>query len=274
MPSCATTWRSIPTAGLDTARRHDALLADGFLELQIMEAGLPQFHRGNPAVYTGEGVFCHSLPLSARRGAVRRAGGGGDRSHAGAAGIPGPGSEPMSPARPCAWTEQALREARAAAAYFGDGSASARRGTRDCGSSVPGGSGRRPRSVPRARGLAGRDAAHAARNLTSPVAARPSTAIWPAGISCPPTHDASWLENYASAALARRREELEARAAELDPARSWQEQLADLPDHHPSVDDYYAAFPRVWNAAREAAIDADLVDLAGFPDRLRARAGL
>ena len=47
----------IPTADLDTARRHDALIADGYLELQIMEDALPQFHRGNPAVYTSEGVF-------------------------------------------------------------------------------------------------------------------------------------------------------------------------------------------------------------------------
>src|SRR5262245_33287146 len=38
--------------GLDTARRHDCLLADGFLELQLMEANLPQFSQ-NPAVYTG-----------------------------------------------------------------------------------------------------------------------------------------------------------------------------------------------------------------------------
>src|SRR3954466_9379452 len=42
--------------GLDTARQHDCLLADGFLELQLMEAELPQFAQ-NPAVYTGEGVF-------------------------------------------------------------------------------------------------------------------------------------------------------------------------------------------------------------------------
>jgi len=33
----------IPTADLDTARRHDALIADGYLELQIMEDALPQF---------------------------------------------------------------------------------------------------------------------------------------------------------------------------------------------------------------------------------------
>ena len=56
-----------------------------------------------------------------------------------------------------------------------------------------------------------------------------------------------------------------ARAAALDPARSWHDQLADLADRHPSPDDYYTAFPRVWNAARTAAIDAELVTWPDFP---------
>ena len=47
----------IPTADLDSARRRDGQIARGYLELQIMEDALPQFHRGNPAVYTSEGVF-------------------------------------------------------------------------------------------------------------------------------------------------------------------------------------------------------------------------
>ena len=81
----------------------------------------------------------------------------------------------------------------------------------------------------------------------------------------PPDRDATWLEGYASRALRDARAALEERAAALDPARSWQEQLADLADRHPSPDDYYAAFPRVWNAARTAAIDADLVTWPDFP---------
>ena len=44
----------LPTADLDSARRHDGLIADRYLELQIMEDGIPQFHRGNPPVYTSE----------------------------------------------------------------------------------------------------------------------------------------------------------------------------------------------------------------------------
>ncbi len=58
---------------------------------------------------------------------------------------------------------------------------------------------------------------------------------------------------------------LEDQAAALDPARSWYDQLADLADRHPSPNDYYAAFSRVWNAARTAAIEADLVTWPDFP---------
>ena len=38
----------IPTADLDTARRHDGLIGGGYLELQIMEDALPNFIEGIP----------------------------------------------------------------------------------------------------------------------------------------------------------------------------------------------------------------------------------
>src|SRR3954451_7900915 len=105
--------------GLDTPRRHDCLLADGFLELQLMEAGLPQFSQ-NPAVYTGEGVFSvlslflrDSEPLAERvEAAIARM-----------KALPaflGQARVNVTSA-PIAWTNQAIREARAAAAYFRSG---------------------------------------------------------------------------------------------------------------------------------------------------------
>src|SRR3954468_14473566 len=105
--------------GLDTARRHDCLLADGFLELQLMEAELPQFSR-NPAVYTGEGVFSvlslflrDSEPLAERvEAAIARMDALPTFLAQGRANVT---------SAPVAWTDQAVREARAAAAYFGDG---------------------------------------------------------------------------------------------------------------------------------------------------------
>src|SRR3954471_24298989 len=105
--------------GLDTARRHDCLLADGFLELQLMEAELPQFSQ-NPAVYTGEGVFSvlslflrDSEPLADRvQAAIARMEALPEFLAQGRANVT---------SAPVAWTNQAVREARAAAAYFGSG---------------------------------------------------------------------------------------------------------------------------------------------------------
>jgi hypothetical protein len=80
-----------------------------------------------------------------------------------------------------------------------------------------------------------------------------------------PEQDASWLTVHASHALQEARSVLEERAAALDPARSWSEQLADLAAFHPAADDYYAAFGRTWAAAREATIAVDLVTWPDFP---------
>ncbi|CAA9541483.1 MAG: hypothetical protein AVDCRST_MAG88-50, partial [uncultured Thermomicrobiales bacterium] len=85
------------------------------------------------------------------------------------------------------------------------------------------------------------------------------------GHCLPPGQDAAWVEGYARDALAAAQRELEARAAALDPDKTWQEQLAGLADLHPTVDDYYAAYGRVWNEAREGALAADLVTWPDFP---------
>ena len=57
MRALRTQLRGIPESGLTEAQRHDRQLADGFLDLQIWEDGAPQFARGNPAYYTGEGAL-------------------------------------------------------------------------------------------------------------------------------------------------------------------------------------------------------------------------
>src|SRR4051812_38930737 len=110
----------ILTADLDTGRRHDALIADGYLELQIMEDALPQFYRGNPAVYTSEGVFAilslflrDAEPLSDRvESALSRM-----RS------LPAflAQARAIISSAPVAWTDHALREAHASANYFDKG---------------------------------------------------------------------------------------------------------------------------------------------------------
>jgi uncharacterized protein (DUF885 family) len=253
----------IPTADLDTARHHDALIADGYLELQAMEDSLPQFHRGNPALYTSECVFAilslflrDAEPLSARVTAAN------ERIRA----LP----EFLAQARanvssaPVAWTDLALREARASADYFDKG--------------LPRLATERGITNPEFLRMAAvaRDAylEHAAW-LDGTLRLHPSQALscgreafdryLSRGHFLPPDRDATWLEGFASRALRDARAALEEQAAALDPARSWHEQLADLADRHPSPNDYNAAFSRVWNAARTAAIEADLVTWPEFP---------
>jgi uncharacterized protein (DUF885 family) len=247
----------IPTTGFDTGRRHDGLIAGGYLELQIMEDTLPQFHRGNPAAYTSEGVFSilslflrDAEPLSERvEAAISRMRALPDFLAQARANVT---------SAPVAWTEHALREARASADYFDNGVS---RLAADRGIANP--------EFLRAAAVA-RDAyLEHATWLEGTIRLHASEA-WSCGREAfdrylrrghflPPDRDSTWLEEFASQALRDARAALEDRATALDPARSWHDQLADLADHHPSPNDYYAAFSRVWNAARSAAIDADLV---------------
>jgi uncharacterized protein (DUF885 family) len=253
----------IPTADLDTARRHDGLIAGGYLELQIMEDALPQFHRANPAVYTSEGVFSIlSLFLRDTEPFSERVEAAISRMRA----LP----EFLAQARdnisstPIAWTDHALGEARASAEYFDKGL---------------------PRLAVehdiinpqflRAADIA-RDAFVGHATWLNETLRLRSSEEWSCGREAfdrylklghflPPDQDATWLEGYASRALRDAREALVQRALALDPARSWQQQLTGLANHHPSASDYYTSFARVWNAARTAAIDADLVTWPDFP---------
>jgi hypothetical protein len=254
---------TIPVHVLDTPRRHDATIADGFLELQILEDALPQFHRDNPAVYTGEAVFSvlslflrDSEPLAERINAARA------RMRL----IP----EFLAQARrnagsaPLAWTEQALREARASAAYFGDGLP---RLAAERGIDAPG----------------FLDAAATARDaclehadwLDKTLRHRTSGEIgcgrdafdryMRRGHHLSAEQDSTWLAGYANHALDEARAALEEQAAALDPTTTWQDQLAALAELHPAPANYYDAFPRVWHAAREAAIAADLLSWPDYP---------
>jgi hypothetical protein len=56
-------------------------------------------------------------------------------------------------------------------------------------------------------------------------------------------------------------------AARAAGAPSWQDALARLADLHPTVDRYYARYTEVWEAARAAAVDRDLVAWPDYPIR-------
>ena len=208
----------IPTADLGTHRRHDGLIAAGYLELQIMEDALPQFPRGNPAVYTSEGVFSIlSLFLRDAEPFSDRVEAAISRMRA----LP----EFLTQARtnvssaPVAWTDHALQEARASAAYFGTG--------------LPRLAAELDITNPwflRAAAIA-RDAfLEHATWLDETLRLHQSDAFscgreafdryLSLGHFLPPDRDATWLEGYASRAHRAARTALEERAVALDSARS------------------------------------------------------
>jgi uncharacterized protein (DUF885 family) len=253
----------IPTEEHSPARRLDAQIADGYLELQIMEDALPQFHRGNPAHYTSEGVFSilslflrDAAPLAARVEAAR------SRMHA----LPGFLAQARAnlSSAPIAWTDHALRDARASIEYFDKGlpRLAAERGIVD------------PRFVETAAIARDAFAVHATW-LDETLRLHPSDAYacgreafdryLSRGHFLASHHDASWLSAHASRALEEARTALEEQAEALDPNRSWAQQIEDLGNYHPAPDDYYAAFPRTWETARAAAIEADLVTWPDCP---------
>jgi uncharacterized protein (DUF885 family) len=254
---------SIPADELDIPRRHDRSIADGYLALQIMEDALPQFHRGNPALYTSEGAFAIlSLFLRDREPLADRVAAAIARMRA----LPeflAQGRANVASA-PVAWTDHARREARASVDYFATGlpRLASDEGITD------------PRFLAAAAIAREAFAEHAAW-LETTLRQRPSDAYscgraafdryLSQGHFLPAGHDASWLEAYASRALREARATLEERALALDRTRSWQEQLAGLADRHPAPDDYYQAFPRIWDSARASAIAADLVTWPDVP---------
>lgn len=254
--------RDIDVADLDLARRHDAQVADGFLELQIMEAGLTQFHRGNPAAYSGEAVFSIiSLFLRDAEPLADRVSAAISRMQAMPAFL-AQARENIASA-PLAWTETALREARAAEQYFGEGllrlevpaehlipfraaAATAQAAMRDFAEWLD--TSLRHRT---------HDDVACGREAFDRYLAR--------GHALSPEQNAAWVKDVAAAALAETRAALVAKAAEIDPARTWQEQLPALADDHPDAAGYYDAFAASWVAAREAALAHDLVTWPDYP---------
>lgn len=254
---------TIPDDGLTIAQRHDRRLAAGFLDIRLWELGSGHVALGNPSYYTGEATFGiiglfqrDNEPFADRVAAAV------SRMRA----IPAflaQGRANIASA-PTAWTERAIRESRSALIYFSSGLRLLAE----------------ERAIADPAFLEAADAAHAAFTqhldwLESTLIASPNEAYasgreaferyLSAGHCLPPEQDAAWIDAYARNALATAQRELESRAAALDPDRNWQDQLKALADLHPTADDYYAAYGRVWIAARDAAVAADLVTWPDFP---------
>ncbi len=254
---------SIATDGLTVAQRLDHRLASGFIEIRLWELGSGHFAGGNPAYYTGEAIF--GIISLFQRDAEPFA----DRVTAAIArmqAIPAFLAQARAniPSAPTAWTERAMRECRSALIYFSSG-------LRTLAAE---------REITEPTFLAAADGAHAAFTehlawLEEALLLNPNESYasgreaferyLSAGHCLPAEQNADWVLANAQQAMNAAQAELEARAAAIDPSKTWQELLASLADLHPSAEDYYATYGRVWRAAKDAAIAAGLVTWPDFP---------
>jgi hypothetical protein len=79
--------------------------------------------------------------------------------------------------------------------------------------------------------------------------------------------DAEAIEAYARRRMSEALEDLTEGAARLDSSRGWREQLDALADIHPTIEEYYSAYSREFDAAREFAIEHELVTWPDYPIR-------
>jgi len=254
---------ALPDEPLTEAERHDRQLAEGFLDIRAWEYSSQHFQAGSPSYYTGEAVFSilalfhrDSEPLTERVAAATA------RMEA----IPGllaQGRVNVTSA-PVPWTERAIRESRSGIAFFERGVhlLATERHFED------------PAFLQAAQTAASAFNEHL-QWLETYLLNHPRAEVacgtdafnryLRAGHQLPVERDAAWVMEYATSALKAAQQELAARAARRDPDRSWQEQLRELADHHPSVGEYYGAYTRTWHEARDAALEADLVTWPDAP---------
>lgn len=248
---------------LEGARRHDALLAGRHLDIMGWELGRERIFAKNPSLHTGEAVF--SVIALFQRDAEPFA----ERTEAAISrmsSIPSFLAEARSHVRSAsaAWTERAAREARAAIAYFD-------RGIRLLAAE---------RTIDHPRFLPAADLARAAfeEHLAwlEPTATDPGAVAYAIGRDAfdwllaighvlPETQNATAIEAIARDSLGEAVSALDQTAREIDPDRTWREQLAAASDDHPSVEGYLPAYRRIWEESRQAAIDADVLTWPDYP---------
>lgn len=246
--------------------RLDLELAQGFLEIQRWEDEALHFQRGNPSHHVGEAIFGLMAPYLAR---TRSA----DASRAGTLARlrATPGFLETAAARigraPDAWTERAIRECEGALAFLDDGwrhlpgvdesdaefsgaLASAARAFSDYHAHL----------TSMAGGRTGNDGMAAGEEAFSLYLTRGHFL----------TESAQEIRRRALDELNAAASKLKADAKALGYARP-EHALADLKNHHPEADGYYARYSEIWDRTRALAEQLDLVTWPDHPIRYLAR---
>jgi uncharacterized protein (DUF885 family) len=257
---------ALPDEPLSEAQTLDRRLAAGFLEIQDWEYESRSFWRGNPALATGEAAF-GIISLFLRRFSLleQRVESAIQRLEA----LPEFLQQTRATVRSAspAWTERSIRECDGMLALLGDGIDQL---IADEGITQP----LLRSAADRARQAVAEHRAALAHDLTSGT---------DEPIGCGEEaldryiRRGHFLDQNASEIEAGAVEELQrsrARLAELATATgvdSWQHGLALLADAHPTAAQYEQRFGEIWQAARQAALDHDLISWPDYPIRYLPR---
>ncbi|HEX5505273.1 MAG TPA: DUF885 domain-containing protein [Thermomicrobiales bacterium] len=253
---------ALPPEPLAPAEALDRRLAAGCLAIGRWECDAPHGHRGNPCVYTGEAIFGvialflrPFAPLAERvEAAIARLGA-----------IPAllAQGERTVRAAPPAWTARAVDECDGALAFLRGGVDIL---CRDEGLADP-----RLRAAADVAAAVFADFRH---YLETDPRARP-VANYACGADALDLllrrghfldRDAATIAAYAREQFAAARADLAAHARDFG-ARTWPEALALLADHHPPAEGYEARFGELWDAARAAAEEHNLLTWPDAPLR-------
>lgn len=254
--------RQLPPEPLNPIEALDRKLAEGFLHIQQWELTSDHFHRGNPALYTGEAVFgIMSLFLTDFAPLAERVAAAIARMEAVAALLDQ--AKANVRAAPAAWTERAIRECTGAQLFLHEGidRLIAEEGWEDPG-------------LRRAADQAARAFAGYQHHLETELRRHPTD-----GYACGEPalvllmRHGHFLEiepeevvRYAKEEMARAEAFLTEHAADFG-ATHWRDALAQLSDLHPPVERYYARYSELWEACRATAEAHELVTWPDFPIR-------
>lgn len=252
----------LPPEPLNPIEALDRKLAEGFLHIQQWELTSDRFHRGNPALYTGEAVFgIMSLFLSDFAPLAERLAAAIARMEA----VPALLDQAKANVRaaPPAWTERAIRECIGAQIFLREGidRLIAEEGWDDAG-------------LRRAADRAVRAFAGYQHHLETELRRHPTD-----GYACSEPAlvllmrhghfleiDPEEVVRYAQEEMARAEALLTEHAADFG-ATHWRDALARLADLHPPVERYYARYTELWEACRATAEAHQLVTWPDFPIR-------
>ncbi|MGD9048447.1 MAG: DUF885 domain-containing protein [Anaerolineae bacterium] len=262
MERLLTELRTLPPETLSQAEAIDRKLAGGFLQIQLWEYSSQHFHLGNPSLYTGEAIFgilplflTNFAPLAERvESAVARM-----------EAIPQLLSQGKTNVRhaPLAWTERAIRECTGALDFLQGG----------------------VEQLIHDEGIDGARMLEAAAKATSAfvefqeyleteLIAR-TTDSYGCGeeafdLMMRQGHfvdmRAEEIARYGEEQMAEAQAYLDEHAADFGAA-TWREALAQLSDLHPTIDNYYDSYTKVWDACRTTAESHALVTWPDFPIR-------